>query len=206
MGWIILIVMVIAAFVLVWRYGRMPRHILELSGALLAIGIIGYAWQGVPDQPGSPIAGVERKGVLDPEAVAMRHLMAGRFGGDAQWLDLTDRLIEMGQTQTAIVAARSGLRDNRNSPALWVGLGNALVAHGEGLVSPAATFAYRRAAQIAPEDPQAPYFYGLALAKSGQIARAQAVWTRLLQRTPANAPWRPEIAARLATIAAIAPE
>ena len=206
MGWLILIITVIAAFALLVRYGQMPRHILELSGALLAIGVIGYAWQGSPAQPGSPIAGVERKGVLDPEAVAMRHMMAGRFGADAQWLDLTDRLIELGQTQTAVVAARSGLRDNRNSPALWVGLGNALVAHGEGLVSPAATFAYKRAAAIAPDDPQAPFFYGLALAKSGQIGRAQVVWTCLLARTPANAPWRAELQARVATLAAIAPE
>ena len=93
------------------------------------------------------------------------------------------------------------------SPALWVGLGNALVAHGEGLVSPAAAFAYRRAAQIAPEDPQAPYFYGLALAKSGQIARAKCGVERppcshaAKRRTMA----RPELQARLATILAIEP-
>jgi cytochrome c-type biogenesis protein CcmH len=195
MGWLALLGMVATAFTLVWRYGGLPRHALEIAGAMLLIGVVGYAWQGSPDQPGVSLDAAERPGrPIDKLMVETRQQMTGRFGQDAQWLDLTDRLIEMGQTQTAVVAARSGLRDNRYSPALWVGLGNALVAHGDGLVSPAAEFAYRRAANLAPEEPEAPFFYGYALAKSGQADKALAVWKPLLARTPENAPWRAKLA------------
>jgi cytochrome c-type biogenesis protein CcmH len=49
---------------------------------------------------------------------------------------------------------------------LWIGLGNALVDHAHGLTPPA-EFAYKRAAELAPGHPAAPFFYGLALARSG---------------------------------------
>jgi cytochrome c-type biogenesis protein CcmH len=204
MGWIALIGMLAAAFALVWRYGNLPRHTLEITGAILLIGVAGYAWQGSPDQPGVNLDAAEKPGrPVDAILVETRQQMSGRFGQDAQWLDLTDRLISLGQTQTAVVAARSGLRDNRNSPALWVGLGNALVAHGDGLVSPAAEFAYRRAAYLSPEGPEAPFFYGYALAKSGQFDKALLVWKPLLARTPEAAPWRARLAMLVAQTEAI---
>jgi cytochrome c-type biogenesis protein CcmH len=204
MGWLALFGVVAIAFALVWRYGNLPRHALEIAGAMLLLGVAGYAWQGAPDQPGVSLDAAERPGrPADALLVEIRQQMAGRFGPDAQWLDLTDRLIEMGQTQTAVVAVRSGLRDNRTSPALWVGLGNALVAHGNGLVSPAAEFAYRRAANLSPEDPEAPFFYGYALAKSGQADKALAVWKPLLARTPEKASWRPRLAMLVAQLETI---
>ena len=195
MGWLALVGLAIAAFALVWRYGSLPRHALEIAGAILLVGAAGYAWQGSPSQPGVNLEAAEKPGrPIDPLLVQTRRQMAGRFGQDAQWLDLTDRLIEMGQTQTAVVAARSGLRDNRNSPALWVGLGNALVAHGDGVISPAAEFAYRRAFELSPQDPEAPFFYGYALVQAGQPDKALTVLKPLLARTPENAPWRPQLA------------
>jgi cytochrome c-type biogenesis protein CcmH len=201
MGFLALFILVFVAFAALWRFGNLSRTALELTGSAMFLGIAGYAWQGSPDLRGVSMAAMERPGRPTDQVLAeTRRQMAGRFGADAQWLDLTDRLLEMGQSQTAVVAARSGLRDNRYSPQLWVGLGNALVAHGDGLVSPAAAFAYRRAAQLSPDDPAPAFFYGVALAQSGQTERAIRVWRTLLARTPKDAPWRAPLEAKMAEI------
>jgi cytochrome c-type biogenesis protein CcmH len=205
MGFLALFSLICAAFAALWRFGGLPRAALELVGAALFLGIAGYAWQGTPDEPGTNMTAMEKPGRPTDEVLAeTRRQMSGRFGTDQQWLDVSDRFLELGQTQTAVLLARSGLRDNRNSPALWVGLGNALVAHGDGLVSPAAEFAYRRAAQLSPGDPAPAFFYGVALAQSGQTERAARVWRALLARSPQDAPWRPQLTAKLAEIDAIA--
>lgn len=204
MGLVILLLLAAAGFAALWRFGRLPANALELAGAAFLIGIAGYAWQGSPRMPGVAIEARDKPGrPTDAMLAETRRQMSGRFGTDAQWLDLTDRLIEMGQTQTAVVAARSGLRDNRLSPQLWVGLGNALVAHGDGYVSPAAEFAYRRAAALSPNDPAPAFFYGVALAQAGRTKDALNVWNALLARAPRNAPWYPQLKARVRQIEAI---
>ena len=38
---------------------------------------------------------------------------------------------------------------------------------------------------------------GLAYAQAGQFDRAESVWRALLDRSPADAPWRPELEQRL---------
>ena len=82
------------------------------------------------------------------------------------------------------------MREHPRNAALWVGLGNALVDH-TGVLTPAAQLAYERAAELAPGHPGAPFFYGLALARSGDRAAALALWRELLAEAPADAGWRP---------------
>lgn len=201
MGWVAIVAFALASFAALVRFGRLPRSAVEIAGAAIVVGLVGYAFQGNPQLPGSP---VEARGVQrlppDPGAIEIRRAMTGQFGADAQWLDLADVLIARGETQTAIVAVRSGLRDNRMSPALWVGLGNALVAHGDGFLSPAAEFAYRRAAQLSPKSPAPPFFYGLALAQQGKLKEAADIWRALLARTPSEAKWRGAVTERLTAI------
>ena len=38
------------------------RLALELSGAILLVGVAGYGWQGSPDMPGHPVASVAHPG------------------------------------------------------------------------------------------------------------------------------------------------
>ncbi len=67
-------------------------------------------------------------------------------------------------------------------------------------MSPAAQFAFERAAAISPNHPGPPFFLGLGLAQSGKLDEAGAVWRALLARAPANAPWRADLEARLGQI------
>jgi cytochrome c-type biogenesis protein CcmH len=205
MGWGILAGLLLVAVGLVWRFAKLPRYGLELTAAAALLGVAGYAWLGSPTEPGTSIEARDAPDKLDPDLVKSRQNMMGQFGTQAQWLDYADTMLRMGQTQMAVLAMRSGIRDNPRNPELWVGLGNALVAHGNGLVSPAARFAYNRAAQLSPNHPGPPFFLGVALAQEGKTDEAATMWRALLARSPQNAPWRADLENRLASIEAAAP-
>ncbi len=205
MGWGTLLGLVLVAFGLLWRFGKLPRSALELTAAAMLLGVAGYAWQGSPGQSGTSIESRDKPGTLDPATVDSRKNMMGQFGNEAQWLDYADTMTRMGQTQMAVLAMRSGIRDNPKSPDLWIGLGNALVSHGNGLVSPSAEFAFKRAAQLSPKHPGPPLFLGIALVQQGRTAEAGALWRALLARSPKDAPWRADVEARLAAIGGATP-
>ncbi len=61
MGW--LFVIIFAALTLIglkWS-GRLSRIALELTAVAVLVGVAGYAWQGSPSLPGSPVASTARK-------------------------------------------------------------------------------------------------------------------------------------------------
>ena len=205
MAWGIVAGLVVITFAVLWRFARLPRYAVELTAAAILLGIGGYALQGSPSQRGISVTARDAPNKLDPALVSSRQNMMGRFGNEAQWLDYSDTMMRMGQTQMAVLAMRSGIRDNPKNPDLWVGLGNALVAHGGGLVSPAARFAYEQAARLSPKHPGPPFFLGVALAQEGKTEEAAKMWTDLLARSPANAPWRADLEARLAAIGGARP-
>ena len=205
MGWVVLLGLALVAFGLLWRFGNMPRSAMELTAAAVLLGVAGYAWQGSPQQEGTAIESRDKPGKLDPATVDSRKNMMGQFGNEAQWLDYADTMTRMGQTQMAVLAMRSGIRDNPKSPDLWIGLGNALVAHGNGLVSPAAEFAFKRAAHLSPKHPGPPLFLGIALVQQGRTTEAATMWRALLARSPKDAPWRADVEARLAAIGGATP-
>jgi cytochrome c-type biogenesis protein CcmH len=95
-----------------------------------------------------------------------------------------------GQSEDAVGILQNAVKKYPGDPQLWIGLGNALVDHARGLTPPA-EFAYKRAEQMAPGHPGAPFFYGLALARSGDREGAVAMWQQILTTAPKNASWRP---------------
>ena len=103
---------------------------------------------------------------------------------------MSEALERDGKSEDAVGILQNAVKRYPGDPQLWVGLGNALVDHARGLTPPA-ELAYRRAAQMAPGHPGAPFFYGLALARSGDRQGALAVWQQILKTAPKNADWRP---------------
>ena len=201
MAWLFALIFALVGIGLLWRFARLPRAGIELTLAAGLIGIAGYVWQGSPTQSGAP---VERKdkGVVAPD-VALRALRAqttNQYGDAAKVAEFADTLDRMGMTREAVIAVKTGMRKDPNNPDLWVALGNALVAHGGGTLSPAAEFAFQRGAQLSPEHPAPPFFMGLALANSGRAEDAGQVWRGLLARTPKDAPWRADLEGRLTAI------
>jgi cytochrome c-type biogenesis protein CcmH/NrfG len=183
-----------------WRLGAFTKATLQFLGAALLLAAAGYAWQGRPGLPASPAEARIRGPGPESAFAALRGEFFPRFDTASRWLIIADSYERRGDARNAVGVIRSALRQYPDNIALWIGLGNALVIHGDGMMSPAAELAYRRAAAIAPGHPAPSFFYGLSLIQGGQMEAGETVWRDLLARAPANAKWRPIVADRLAII------
>lgn len=201
-GWMFAIGLAAIAAVAIIGVGRLPRPTWELVGAALLLGVAGYAWQGKPALAGAPRAVADRIVPFDEGMAEQRRAMGERFGKAGQWLILSDGLGRQGKTQEAANVLVAAVRSDPNDANLWLGLGNALVAHGNGILSPSAEYAFQRAMTLAPDAPAAPYFYGMALARSGQMDGARKIWTPLAARLPQGSQLRGELERDLQAIEA----
>ncbi|MBA2467272.1 MAG: tetratricopeptide repeat protein [Sphingomonas sp.] len=186
-GWLALVA-IIAAALGAFRLLGLRGAMLQLAATALLTGAAGYALQGRPGLSGS-----ERQAAQSRQALPLanaRRLFFGELGGSSHWLMMSDSMAARGNTADAAGILRSAVREHPNDPILWLGLGNALIDH-VGVLTPAAQMAYERAVQLAPEHPAAPFFYGLALARSGDRAGAVKLWRQILADAPADARWRP---------------
>ncbi|MFL6733348.1 MAG: tetratricopeptide repeat protein [Sphingomicrobium sp.] len=199
-GWIILLALLIFAGGALWLLGvRGP--LLKISTSALLIGAAGYAFQGRPNLDGAPTVAGKAEG-LEPLTRA-RHAFFGEFGPTEHWLLMSERMASRGNSADAAGILRSGVREHPGDPALWVGLGNALVDHAH-VMTPPAELAFARAEQLAPGHPAAPFFRGLAFARSGDPARAIGIWQELLASAPADASWRPLVEDGVAALTPVA--
>ncbi len=199
MMWLLFLAIALILGLLLWRSGMFDKPSLQLLAAALMVAAAGYIWQGRPDLPGQPAETAERPKGPETAFAALRPEFFERFDSASRWLIIADSYQRRGNSADAVGIIRSGLRAHPNNIALWIGLGEALTAHGNGL-NPAAELAYRRAAAIAPDHPAPPFFYGLNLIRSGKVEEGEAVWREILAKAPANAKWRPAIADRLEII------
>jgi cytochrome c-type biogenesis protein CcmH len=202
MGWLILLLFVAAGIALLWLL-KVRGAALTASVAALLIGASGYALQGRPYSPGvSTQETVE--GALVPLAEA-RHAFFERFTPAESWLVMAEALERRGRTEDSAALLQNAIRRRPGDVQLWIGLGNALVAHSNGLMPPA-ELAYRRAAALNPDHPAPLFFYGLARARSGDPASARLIWLQLLDAAPATARWRPLVEAGVAALDPNAPQ
>ncbi|MDT0576587.1 tetratricopeptide repeat protein [Croceicoccus sp. F390] len=198
MGLILAVALGLASFAIMVLVLKLPRRLWEVTGAAIVIGLAGYAAQGSPGFAGSP--GAIRETVttdLDGAVELRKALGGGEISGSA-FLITADALARRGQFGTAAGLLRGAIRQSPDDADLWLALGNALVGHTDGVITPAALLAYKRAAEIAPDHPGPPFFTGLALAQSGRFADARAIWAELLAKPgDADAAWKADLASRV---------
>jgi cytochrome c-type biogenesis protein CcmH/NrfG len=197
MGWLVLVVLALAAFAAIWRFGRLDRAGVQLLAAALLLALAGYAWQGRPGLAGSPKPPPESQDLPDSAFAQMRQDMLGRFDTADRWLTIAEGFQRRGDTRGAAGLIRSALREHPDNAILWIGYGNALVIHSGGLITPAANLAFERAAKLAPDHPAPRFFFGLALAQAGRLDEADRTWRALLAGAPADAPWRAQVEQQL---------
>lgn len=189
MGFLWLGLLALLTFALLWLL-KLRGPMLTLSAAAVAFGCAGYALQGSPELDGTPRASVEHP--APTPLTDARHALTGQFDYADTWLNIADALASRGHTEDAVNLLRTQVVRHPRDYKLWVGLGNALADHSHTL-SPAARFAYQRAAKLAPGYPAPPFFLGLAEARSGNPEEAERLWREILANAPANASWRPII-------------
>ena len=204
-GWLIAAAFAFCLMALLIAVGRIPRMSWELTAAAVLLGLAGYAWQGSPGLPGQPkmASASTDRGKFDEQLAERRRGMAERYGKAGQWLMLSDGLGRQGKTKEAANVLLAGLKQTPDDPDLWLGLGNALIAHAGGVVSPSADFAYRRAMTLDPDAPAPPYFYGLALVRAGQLQAAKELWAPLAARAPEGSEIKAELELSMARIDAM---
>lgn len=185
---------------LLWAARPGPQGRMLLMAALLTAGA-GYVWQGRPTLAGSPTAPRANHPAADPLFASEWKRWLGGVGPEADLLSSADMLIAGGAPDYAIGILRGGIARSPRSMALWIGLGNALATYADGSLTPAARFAYLRAAALAPDHPAPGYFLGLAYASEGDFAGAERQWRAVLTRLPATSPFRALIETRLALLA-----
>jgi cytochrome c-type biogenesis protein CcmH len=201
MGWIILLALMAASAGTLWILGVRGPALTASAVALLLAGA-GYALQGSPGMPGAPAQGFEGRDVFP--LTEARHAFFGSFTPAESWLRMSEALERDGQSEDAIGILENAVKRYPADPELWIGLGNALVNHSSGLTPPA-ELAFRRAEQAAPGHAAAPFFYGLALARSGDREGALKLWRDILAKAPPDASWRPLVEQGVAALSAPSP-
>jgi len=196
MGWLVLAVLIALSAGSLWLM-KVRGGLLTAAMAALVFGAAGYAFQGKPGLPDAPAdAAAERAYV--PLAAA-RHVFYGNFSPEESWMSMSEALERSGDTENAVGLLQNAVNRYPGSAHLWIGLGNALVDHAHGLTPPA-EMAYQRAAELSPGYPGPPFFYGLAMARSGDRASAVAIWQRILANSPKDANFRPLVELGIATL------
>lgn len=199
MGWVWLAVIGFGALALLWLAPASRRLISFIASAFL-FGAAGYALQQNASLPGHPIRANARGIEIDPSLAAFRQAIMPATAGDQAILATADERLRRGDTAGAAQGLLAAIERHPNDAALWTALGSALAAHDGGQVSPAARFAFRRASQLAPSEPGPPFFLGLAYVQSGDLQATRQAWLQTLAVAPRDAPYRIEIAQRLAMI------
>lgn len=202
MSWLIalgLAAAVLAALLLVFK---VPRRGWEAIGAALLLGLAGYVLQA-SGQPGAPkVAAAPRSEDGKALVAARQQLRVGPSQQGNSWLVIADAQVRNGRYADASTLLLGAVEQNPKDGESWLALGIALISHAEGNLSPAALHAFRQASAADPAAPGPPFFLGLALAQSGRLDEGQTLWASLLKATPADAPWRGDLAARISSLEA----
>jgi cytochrome c-type biogenesis protein CcmH len=201
MTWLAVSLLALAAFAAMAFWLKAPRGGWSAIGAALLLGLAGYAMQASPDLPGAPKPPAQQI-AADPEAlIASRDLLdESDIPPGNRWVVIADGMARNGQYANAAQVLLGALDEDPQNALAWLALGNALLGHAEGQITPAAQHAYDMARRAAPDSPGPPYFLGLAYAQSGRFAEARKAWGDLLARSAPDAPWREMLAERLESL------
>ena len=207
MGWLPIILLVLAIAAALYPFARRDKGALQFVAAALLLALAGYSWQGKPGQAGSPKSAEAPRAVPDDDFAILHPDLLGRFDRAFAWMQMADADRRNGNPLGSSQILESAVRANPRSYALWIAYAYALVAVSNGpespggMMSPASQLAFERAYRLAPNHPGPMFFYGLALARSGNWDAAEQVWTQQLQNLGSEYPaYRTVITERLAAI------
>jgi cytochrome c-type biogenesis protein CcmH len=193
----------------------------RLSAAVLLIGLPtlagGLYWQlGSPNQSAAPFAGraAERAQLAAAQdgqqktPPSIEAVIAQLEQQQARAPDDPDASLRLGQAYAlagqfdrAIVTYRTAVARHPEVGALHSALGEAFVMASGGTVGEEARAAFERALAHDPGEARARFYTGLAKLQGGERQAALDAWVALIEDTPADAPWLPDLRKQAAALA-----
>lgn len=196
-GWIALGLLAALSLWAIILLGRLPKHLWQMAGAALLLGMTGYALQGRPAAPSSPAKSLAAEEDAAVQLVEIRAEMDQSFGSAKRWLVTADSFAKQGEYKLAASYIQSGLKQNPNDPDLWSALGLQLMLASDGQMSPPAQLAFDKARVIRPSYPAPYYFAGLSRLFGQDIDGAIQLWEKTLSLATPNAKWKPRLESQL---------
>lgn len=165
-----------------------------------AIGLGVYLALGSPGLPSQPLEARLANPGNDMSlliAQAERHLMQNPDDG-AGWDVLAPIYLQQNRVGEAEQAFRNAIRLKGANPDRLNGLGEALMAESDGVVTDAARDLFAQSVALNPNNPRAAYYLALALEQSGKKPEALAAFKAIASASPPDAPWQPLVARHIA--------
>lgn len=189
-----------SATAVAWR----RRAIAVVALVALPAGAIAlYLAVGSPMLPGQPLASREpadRQTIAQMVAQVEAHLAKNPDEGRG-WEVVAPIYLRMRRYEDAVKARRMALALNGETAERHAGLGEALTAAANGIVTAEALAAFKAAVALDAEHHKARFFLGLAAEQDGRATEAVAIWRALLDEAPPDAPWAQFIRAELTRVA-----
>lgn len=190
------------------RSGRMLALAAVLAVPLIAWGV--YPLFGAPDTPSMPLAArlansPQNSSVDELIARAEAHL--AQNPGDARgWDVLAPIYLRIGRGADAVNAYRSAIRLEGENFQRILGLGEALIAVSGGPITAEAEGLFEKAALLEPEDIRPQYYLAQGEMQDGNADGAIKRLQTVLDKAPADAPWRNQVEETIARIRGVAPQ
>ena len=116
------------------------------------------------------------------------------------WTVLAPVLARIGRYDDAVRAFRNSITYAGESADRRADLGEAMVGAGGGVVTVEAKAEFERALSLNADEVKASYYLGLAAEQDGRASDAAAIWRAMLEKAPADAPWRPLVQTALTRV------
>lgn len=165
---------------------------------LSAAGI--YLALGSPSLPDQPLAARRPDQSIERLVAQVETHLAANPNDGRGWELIAGVYLRLGRFEDAVNARRKALALNGETSDRVEGLGEALVAAADNVVTAEAKSTFERAVALDGENIKARYFLGVAAEQDGHPADAAAIWRAMLAGAPADAPWVEFIRAELARV------
>jgi cytochrome c-type biogenesis protein CcmH len=185
---------------------RAPRRNAWVIGAFCAVFVpavaLGlYGSVGSPDYADQPLqarlnAAPNQMDLMTAVARIERHL--AEHPDDARgWEVIAPVYMRVGRAAEAARAWSKAIQYGGPSAEKYESLGESLAYAASGQINEEARKAFEAALASAPEMPQPQFFLGLAAEQRGDLDKARAIWTQLIEKSP-NLSWAGMVREKLA--------
>ena len=176
-------------------------------GAIVLLPLLAatlYLTNGSPQMPGQPLQARLRAAHQDTSIavlISQAEAHLERNPNDARGYEvLAPVYLRLGRFSDAVNARRKLIALSGESAERQSDLGEALVAAASGVVTADAKSAFERALAIEPGELKAKFYIGIAAEQDGDRGKAAAIWSEMIDKAPAEAPWLPMVRDALARV------